>query len=539
MAHVKRWRLCLLILLIASACKEKKTTDIALDKIPDPMEHNAYVSNPDHLINNATEQLLNEQMRQLDQSGRAQVAIVVLQTIGEQVPKDVAHELFRRWKPGQKEKDNGLVVLLVNDQHRIEFETGYGLEGDLPDVVCYRIQQSEMLPSFKQNDLDGGMLKGMAAVINTLPPAAAATADEASDTAADANELIARVGSTAEGDSIPDVQTFSSEVVPEDSQESTDMRAGTEDYPPMEDLASNNGEQGDDMGVGTLIGYVFYAIFCTMFVIQTGSAKRRKNTLQLFTPNWAHKIWIYTAPFILVIVLVNFFDVVYRWWLLAILMYGNMLAYLCYRTLIIHGKAALLLKDADRRQQYDALYLATKDSWLSAIFFPLPFLIYSKWQSRRLKKLRYDPYICEDCQQVMTLLKKGQKQQLLEPKQLAEDKVGSVTYDVWRCKQCDDKKVLGYQCLDVDAEECPSCKAITLVPGKKKTIRRATSSREGEGIQHYNCKHCAYTKQEYYVIAKPSSGNSGSSGSSGSSSSSSSGSWGGGSSGGGGAGSSW
>ena len=533
----------MLILLIASACHEKKNADFSVDKVPDPMQHNDYVSNPDHLISDATEQTLNAQMRQLDQSGRAQIAIVVLETIGDKVPKDIAHELFRLWKPGQKEKNNGLVVLLVNDQHRIEFETGYGLEGDLPDVVCYRIQQSEMLPSFKQKDLDGGMIKGMTAVINVLNNTDVAQGNAQGNTATEDDGLsdtaIAALDAAGvEDNAVPTDSVYSPQTLVDvpaaDPQIVTNE--GEEYTAPPEEVYDVE-KQGDEMGVGTLVLYVFYAIFSTIFVIQTGNAKRRKKALYLFRNNFMHIIWIYALPFLLTLALINFTSVVYRWWMLPLIMYGNLLAYLIYRTIVVHAKAAFLLKDADRRQQYDAWNLANKSTLIAGFFFPLPFLIYSKWHKKRLEALRYEPYACENCQQEMTILKKKEKQQFLNSSQQAEDKIGSVIYDVWNCKQCSSRKVLGYQDLDVNAEECTACNAITMVPGKKKTIRRATSSRDGEGIQYYDCKHCNHTKQEYYVIAKPSSSSSSSSGSSSSSSSSSS--WGGGSSGGGGAGSSW
>lgn len=526
----------MLILMMLGACTEKKNTQFAVDKVPDPMQHNGYVSNPDHLISDVTEQALNDQMRQLDQSGRAQVAIVLLETIGEQVPKDVAHEIFKLWKPGDKQKNNGLVVLLVNDQHRIEFETGYGLEGDLPDVVCFRIQQSEMLPSFKQNDLDGGMVKGMTAVIKVLQSAGEdSVAENGNNTVAHINEQ-----PESEDSVISDDRTTFADI-PGDAAMAVDSVVAPADEYPVEEQAQTDypyEDSGDEVGVGTVVLYVFYAILSTIFVIQTGNKKRKANVIKLFKFNLFHIIWIYALPFVLMLVLVNFFDVIYRWWMLPLVMYGNLLSYHIYRTLVVQIRGAVLLRNADRQEQYNAWNFAHANHFLTAIFFPIPFFVFSRWFKKRLNKIRYDPYTCEGCHQPMTMLKKSEKLKLLDEVQLVEDKVGGITYDVWRCKTCNEKKTIGFQNLDSDVEDCPSCKAVTLVPGKKKVIRRATSSREGEGVQYFDCKHCQFTKQETYVIPRPSSGSSGSSGSSSSSSSSSS-SWGGGSSGGGGAGSSW
>ncbi len=54
------------------------------------------------------------------------------------------------------------------DQRRIEFETGYGLEGDLPDVICYRIQQRYMVPALKAGQTDAAVREGVAAIMRQL-----------------------------------------------------------------------------------------------------------------------------------------------------------------------------------------------------------------------------------------------------------------------------------------------------------------------------------------------------------------------------------
>ncbi|MCF6406329.1 TPM domain-containing protein [Chitinophaga filiformis] len=514
MVHLQRCHLYLLLLLFALACGEKKDTGFTIEKIPDPMQHEAYVSNPDHLITQETEAALNEQMRQLDQSGVAQVAIILLNTIGDKVPKDVAHDVFRLWKPGQQGKDNGLVILLVNDQHRVEFETGYGLEGDLPDVICFRIQQSEMLPSFKQNNIDEGMLKGMTAVVNVLQPqtdtSVAAVADAPAAADDTSNAAVMKVG---------DVGTTAAE--PYSQSEVTTVEQDTYERP----------------GPGSAILYVVYALFATIFIIKPGIVRKNKDLPQLFKANMWHKVWVYALPLVLLILMT--ISGVYHWWTLALMMYFNLLAYLSYRAFTINKTAGVLLAGVDRHVQYETLNLAHANSWISSILFPLPLLAYSRWHITRMNKLRYDPYDCETCHQPMQLLKKGKKLEMLEPVQIAEDKVGSVIYDAWHCKNCNEKKILGYRNLRTDAKNCPSCQALTYIAGRSRVVRPATTSREGEGIQHYLCKHCHYTHSETYVIAKLSSSSSSGSSSGSSGSSSSSGGWGGGSSGGGGAGSSW
>jgi uncharacterized protein len=297
-------------------------------------------------------------------------------------------------------------------------------------------------------------------------------------------------------------------------------------------------QTSEQPGVGSLILYALYALFSTIFIARAGIVKKRKDLPQLFKARIWHKVWVYGLPLALSLILINI-PGAYHWWMLPLIMYFNLLAYLTYRAIVINSRAAISLKNADRHLQYETLNLAHANSWIASICFPIPLLAYSRWHIMRMNKLRYDPYDCETCHEPMTLLKKGKKKDVLDPVQVAEDKVGSIIYDAWLCKNCHNKKVLGYRNLRTDATTCPSCNAITLVAGRSQVVRRATTRSEGEGIQHYVCKHCQYTKQEMYVIAKLSSGGSSGSSSGSSGSSSSSGGWGGGSSGGGGAGSSW
>ena len=73
---------------------------------------------------------------------------------------DFAYRLGQENGAGRKEKDNGLVILLVTGERCIQFATGYGLEGVLPDAVCKKIQVRYMNKAFSQGNWDAGMLAG-------------------------------------------------------------------------------------------------------------------------------------------------------------------------------------------------------------------------------------------------------------------------------------------------------------------------------------------------------------------------------------------
>ncbi len=98
-----------------------------------------YVSDPNNYIPFDDELRINKLLYSLEKQSTAEVAIVMLPSIGAEVPKDFAVRLFENWSIGKEDTDNGLLIVTVMDQRRTEFETGYGLESILTDVICFRI----------------------------------------------------------------------------------------------------------------------------------------------------------------------------------------------------------------------------------------------------------------------------------------------------------------------------------------------------------------------------------------------------------------
>ena len=123
-----------------------------------------FVSNPDGILSSSAVYRIDTMLYSLKESGRAQVAVVAVNSIGNDDPKDFLFRLMRSWGVGRSGADDGLGVLLVVDQGAIEIQTGYGLEGDLPDAIAKRIINNYMIPAFKQGDWDTGMVEG----VNTI-----------------------------------------------------------------------------------------------------------------------------------------------------------------------------------------------------------------------------------------------------------------------------------------------------------------------------------------------------------------------------------
>lgn len=127
-----------------------------------------YVTDPDGILSQAARDSIDAWFYDLEMEKGIESVIAVVESIGEADCFDFCHELLNSWGVGKSSLDNGLVILLVKDQRCIQFYTGYGLEGVLPDAICKRIQTLEMVPDLKEGDWEEGMVKGCRATVKVL-----------------------------------------------------------------------------------------------------------------------------------------------------------------------------------------------------------------------------------------------------------------------------------------------------------------------------------------------------------------------------------
>jgi uncharacterized protein len=119
---------------------------------------------PPRLVNDFTGTLTPEQAQALEQklvayddSTSNQVAVVLMNTTGDYPIEEVALGVIRSWGVGGKEHNNGIVVLIAKDDHKIRIEVGYGLEGAIPDVTAKSIIDNDLTPNFRKGDFYRGL----------------------------------------------------------------------------------------------------------------------------------------------------------------------------------------------------------------------------------------------------------------------------------------------------------------------------------------------------------------------------------------------
>lgn len=132
-----------------------------------------FPAKPNKLVNDYTGTLSASQIDQLerklvsfDDSTSTQIAIAVIKSVGEYDISEYAMALGRKWGVGSKEKNNGIIIVVALGDRKVSIQTGYGVEGALPDMYARRIIDNEIKPHFKTGDYYGGLEAGTDAIIS-------------------------------------------------------------------------------------------------------------------------------------------------------------------------------------------------------------------------------------------------------------------------------------------------------------------------------------------------------------------------------------
>ena len=147
-----------------------KSEALTVLDVPNPRQvYSGWVTDMAEILTDSTEAQLNQMIEQLEANSGTELAVVTVpETAPAASPKEFTTELFNYWGIGKKEQDNGVLFLISVGDRRVEIETGYGIEGILPDAKVGRIIDTKIKPRFKQGDFDGGTLAGTKALVVAL-----------------------------------------------------------------------------------------------------------------------------------------------------------------------------------------------------------------------------------------------------------------------------------------------------------------------------------------------------------------------------------
>jgi uncharacterized protein len=111
---------------------------------------------------------LNTSLHNLEQNTTAQVLVLTIQSLEGQSIEEFAFNTKEKWKLGQKDKDNGVLLVVALKERKYRFEVGYGLESVLPDSLAGSIGRENLVPYFRKGEYGTGIFNAMQSIISIV-----------------------------------------------------------------------------------------------------------------------------------------------------------------------------------------------------------------------------------------------------------------------------------------------------------------------------------------------------------------------------------
>ncbi len=108
---------------------------------------------------------LETRLQQFEAAESTQIVILTVPSLQGEPIENFSIRVAEAWKIGHKGSDNGALLIVSRDDHKVRIEVGYGLEGRLTDLLSGRIISDEIVPAFKANRFDEGFTKGVSSII--------------------------------------------------------------------------------------------------------------------------------------------------------------------------------------------------------------------------------------------------------------------------------------------------------------------------------------------------------------------------------------
>ena len=437
-----------------------------------------HVSDPDGYLSDSVEMTINTALCAI--RDKADVFVVTLSSIGEAEPKRFATELFNDWGIGDAETDNGVLLLFVEDQHSLEFETGYGAEETLTDSKCERIFTKTIKPFFKAGDYEGGLCAGVGEIVSVyggeIPDGLKAT--------------------------LPSTENF----------ESSDLTLG-------EAL----------LGLMVLVVFLLFPLLGIIFwavKTKTKSPFNDKETLSSaeedgvhyvseLKTSWSGSPWDGRGCLGGLLIGLSFFVFQFIALLAVIAISPNMgmkgqslwsflVALLLYLTWICFRHNRRMLKTAKKLAQTSinpkSVYQAANDHTANkVVMWMAPWLgwIFYIVLKRKLKETE-EGYLCPTCSSSLNPI----KNYMLPDKHVTEQRIGAFRFTPYRCINGHTYVVKEKGPEFSRYVTCEKCGAYAMKRIESKTLKEATYADSGEKMESYVCQNCHETLEKLVVIPK-------------------------------------
>lgn len=151
--------------LLLLACFVKLCSGFAQEY---PEKTNKLVNDYASLLNSEQNQALEYSLDTFSKAHLTQIAVVIMETVGDYPIEDYTVGLAQKWGVGVKGKNNGILLLVALKDRKLWIATGYGAEGAVTDALARRIIEKEIKPYFKQGEYFQGLVQGTATIMSYM-----------------------------------------------------------------------------------------------------------------------------------------------------------------------------------------------------------------------------------------------------------------------------------------------------------------------------------------------------------------------------------
>jgi uncharacterized protein len=121
-----------------------------------------------NVIDAATREQIVEKLAAFETKSSDQVVVVTVPSLGGEEIEPFSNRLYRAWALGQKQENNGVLLVVAPNDRKVRIEVGYGLEGTLTDLLSKLIIENAIIPAFRSGDYAGGISRGVDGILTVL-----------------------------------------------------------------------------------------------------------------------------------------------------------------------------------------------------------------------------------------------------------------------------------------------------------------------------------------------------------------------------------
>ncbi len=167
MRNIKKSGICLLLSVIFFLFPLFYSSSFSATPEP-PSIPPDYVVDLAGIIRDDIEAQINRYLLELEKKTTAQVVILTIKSLDGEDIEGFSLRIAERWRLGEREKDNGLLITIALNDRAYRFEVGYGLEAILPDSLVGSIGRQYLIPYFRKGDYNTGILNATVEIIKII-----------------------------------------------------------------------------------------------------------------------------------------------------------------------------------------------------------------------------------------------------------------------------------------------------------------------------------------------------------------------------------